>query len=91
MNKTILITGASSGIGKETAKLFQSKGWNVIATMRNPENETELKQLENVLVAKLDVLELDSIKKRLKMVFKNLEMLMYCLIMLRSIWTIRSF
>ena len=45
----ILITGASSGIGKETAKLFQSKGWNVIATMRNPENETELKQLENVL------------------------------------------
>jgi short-subunit dehydrogenase len=63
MNKTILITGASSGIGKETAKLFQSKGWNVIATMRKPENETELKQLENVLVAKLDVLELDSIKK----------------------------
>jgi NADP-dependent 3-hydroxy acid dehydrogenase YdfG len=63
MNKTILITGASSGIGKETAKLFQSKGWNVIATMRNPENETELKQLGNVLVAKLDVLDLDSIKK----------------------------
>jgi hypothetical protein len=30
--------------------------------MRNPENETELKQLENVLVAKLDVLELDLIK-----------------------------
>jgi NAD(P)-dependent dehydrogenase (short-subunit alcohol dehydrogenase family) len=62
MNKTILITGASSGIGKETAKLFQSKGWNVIATMRNPENETELNQLENILVAKLDVLDLDSIQ-----------------------------
>ncbi len=61
MNKTILITGASSGIGKETAKFFQSKGWNVIATMRNPENETELKQLENVLVTKLDVLDLNSI------------------------------
>ena len=60
--KTILITGASSGIGKETAKLFQSKGWNVVATMRNPENESELKQLENVLVTKLDVLNLDSIQ-----------------------------
>ncbi|WP_426278628.1 SDR family oxidoreductase [Chryseobacterium sp. S-02] len=60
--KTILITGASSGIGKETAKLFQSKGWNVIATMRNPENESELKQLENILVTKLDVLDLDSIQ-----------------------------
>jgi short-subunit dehydrogenase len=63
MNKTILITGASSGIGKETAKLFQSKGWNVIATMRNPENEKELSQLDNILVAKLDVLDLDSIQK----------------------------
>jgi NADP-dependent 3-hydroxy acid dehydrogenase YdfG len=71
MNKTILITGASSGIGKETAKLFQSKGWNVIATMRNPENETELKQLENVLVAKLDVLDLDSIQNAFKEGVKN--------------------
>jgi len=60
--KTILITGASSGIGKETAKLFQSKGWNVIATMRNPENESELNQLENVLVVKLDVLDIDTIQ-----------------------------
>lgn len=62
MNKTILITGASSGIGKETAKLFQSKGWNVIATMRNPENETELNQLENVLVTQLDVLDVATIQ-----------------------------
>ncbi|WCT12070.1 SDR family oxidoreductase [Mucilaginibacter jinjuensis] len=55
--KTILITGASSGIGKETAKLFQSKNWNVIATMRNPDTETELKGLDNVLVTKIDVLD----------------------------------
>lgn len=61
MNKTILITGASSGIGKETAKLFQSKGWNVIATMRNPEQEAELSKLNNVLITRLDVLDLDSI------------------------------
>ncbi|WP_069661046.1 SDR family oxidoreductase [Arcticibacter eurypsychrophilus] len=62
MRKTILITGASSGLGKETAKLFQREGWNVIATMRKPESETELNLLENVLVTRLDVLDLDSIE-----------------------------
>ncbi|MCB0599200.1 MAG: SDR family NAD(P)-dependent oxidoreductase [Phaeodactylibacter sp.] len=53
MNKTIFITGASSGIGKATAKLFQQKGWNVIATMRTPEKETELTERDNTLVTQL--------------------------------------
>jgi NADP-dependent 3-hydroxy acid dehydrogenase YdfG len=55
MKKTIFITGASAGIGKATAKLFANKGWNVIATMRKPENETELNKLENVTLLPLDV------------------------------------
>jgi NAD(P)-dependent dehydrogenase (short-subunit alcohol dehydrogenase family) len=55
MQKTIFITGASSGLGKATARLFQSKGWNVIATMRDPGLETELNQLDNVTVLSLDV------------------------------------
>ncbi len=63
MNRTILITGASSGIGRATAKLFQEKNWNVIATMRSPEKEEELKNFENVLVTKLDVLELNTIEQ----------------------------
>ena len=53
--KTILITGASSGLGKATAKLFQSRGWRVIATMRQPEKEKDLNKLENVYLVKLDV------------------------------------
>ena len=61
MSKTIFITGSSTGIGKATAKLFQQKGWNVVATMRTPEKETELNTLDNVLVTKLDVQDLDSI------------------------------
>jgi NAD(P)-dependent dehydrogenase (short-subunit alcohol dehydrogenase family) len=55
MSKTILITGSSSGIGKATAKLFQEKGWNVIATMRTPEKEEELTKLNNVFLTRLDV------------------------------------
>lgn len=52
---TIFITGASSGLGKATAKLFAARGWNVIATMRHPEHETELFQLPNVYLLPLDV------------------------------------
>lgn len=62
MKKTILITGASSGIGAATARLFQARGWNVIATMRKPEAEKELNALENTLVTRLDVLDLPSIE-----------------------------
>ncbi len=53
--KTIFITGASTGLGKATAKLFLSKGWKVIATMRSPEQETELNELPNVVLLPLDV------------------------------------
>ena len=67
MSKTILITGASSGIGKATAKLFQEKGCNVVATMRTPEKETELTALDNVFVTKLDVLDLDSITQAIEL------------------------
>ncbi|GAA4309884.1 SDR family oxidoreductase [Mucilaginibacter gynuensis] len=63
MTKTIFITGASSGIGKATAKLFADKGWNVIATMRKPENEQELNLLENVTLLPLDVTNLAQIRE----------------------------
>jgi len=63
MTKTIFITGASAGIGKATAKLFASKGWKVIATMRKPENEKELNLLENVTLLPLDVTNLQQIRE----------------------------
>lgn len=66
MNKTIFITGASSGIGKAAARLFASKGWNVIATMRTPENETELNQMQNVTVLQLDVTQLQQIHETVR-------------------------
>lgn len=52
--KAILITGSSSGLGRATAKLFASRGWKVIATMRNPNNEKELTKIPGVTLMALD-------------------------------------
>jgi NAD(P)-dependent dehydrogenase (short-subunit alcohol dehydrogenase family) len=54
-SKTIVITGASSGIGKATARLFLDKGWNVVATMRNPSAEKDLKEQARLKLMALDV------------------------------------
>jgi NAD(P)-dependent dehydrogenase (short-subunit alcohol dehydrogenase family) len=64
--KTILITGTSSGLGREAAKFFAANGWNVVATMRSPEKETELDQLDGVLVTRLDVLDQNSIARSIQ-------------------------
>jgi NAD(P)-dependent dehydrogenase (short-subunit alcohol dehydrogenase family) len=52
---TIVITGASSGIGKAAARLFVDKGWNVVATMRNPAAEEDLKESARLKLVALDV------------------------------------
>ncbi|MBI1197712.1 MAG: SDR family NAD(P)-dependent oxidoreductase [Phenylobacterium sp.] len=55
MTQTIFITGASTGLGRAAALLFAKRGWKVIATMRNPDKEAELKATPGVTVMRLDV------------------------------------
>ena len=62
MSKTVLITGASTGIGKATARCFLQQGWNVAATMRTPSKETELQRSEKCILPALDVTEAMTIK-----------------------------
>lgn len=57
MSKTIFITGASTGLGHAAARLFQSKGWHVAATMRTPKKGQDLQALDGVEVLPLDVTE----------------------------------
>jgi NAD(P)-dependent dehydrogenase (short-subunit alcohol dehydrogenase family) len=60
--KTIVITGASSGIGKATARLFATRGWNVVAAMRQPGAEKELVESERLKLLPLDVQDPASVR-----------------------------
>jgi NADP-dependent 3-hydroxy acid dehydrogenase YdfG len=67
--KTIFITGASAGLSKATAKLFQAKGWKVIASMRTPEQETELKPFDNVILLPLDITDRSQVQQTVNAAF----------------------
>ncbi len=57
---TVLITGCSTGFGRETAAHFLEQGWGVVATMRDPSAST-LPASERLRVLPLDVTDADSI------------------------------
>jgi NAD(P)-dependent dehydrogenase (short-subunit alcohol dehydrogenase family) len=60
---TIVITGASSGLGRATALHFAERDWRVAATMRAPDEHPELAALENVRLYRLDVTDIESIER----------------------------
>lgn len=59
-NKTVFITGASTGLGHAAAVLFREKGWNVVATMRTP------RAIDGCFVVALDVQDEASIGRAVK-------------------------
>ena len=56
---TVLITGANRGIGLEFVQQISARGWNVIATARNPDEAAELQLLAKdhpgIVIERLDV------------------------------------
>lgn len=67
--KNVIITGSSNGFGLKAAKDFADKGYQVFATMRNPEgkNATAKAELEGhssiIKVLDMDVTNDESVKE----------------------------
>jgi len=77
-NKVILITGASSGIGKETAIKFAKLGANIILVARRKDKleqvANELKKFNvSILVCQCDVSKKDQVKEMSKIVLEKFE------------------
>ena len=60
LNKTIIISGVTSGVGRALAIRFHSLGWNVIGLARN---EVKLKKLFNILGHNFSFLTVDLMNK----------------------------
>jgi NADP-dependent 3-hydroxy acid dehydrogenase YdfG len=69
--KTIIITGASSGIGKETVLLFAQKGWNVAATMKNTEHLSMFTNHKNIVTYLMDVKSNESVKTSIRQAIED--------------------
>ena len=53
--KTIVVTGASQGIGAAVANLFLERGYNVVANSRSISRKTELQRSENLALVDGDI------------------------------------
>lgn len=72
MTKTVLITGASSGIGKACALFFAKNGWKVAATVRKPEAGKIFDEFENIFPVIMDVTSKESIASAIETTIQKL-------------------
>ncbi len=60
MERTVVIIGASRGLGLEFARQYSADGWQVVATVRREEDAGKLRALPRTRVSLLDVLREES-------------------------------
>lgn len=69
--KTVLITGAGGGIGKQTSLYFAKNNWTVIATLLHDNEKTALENIPNVYCYNIDVTSSESIENAKLEILKN--------------------
>lgn len=60
---TVLVTGSNRGLGLEFCRQYAAKGWEVLASCRNPTTAVELAKIPNVRILPLDVSDFSQIDK----------------------------
>lgn len=73
MPQTVLITGASTGIGRAAAERFHAAGWNVAASMRSPEKAEWIGSDDRWFAPRLDVTRPDEIQAGIKAVLDRFD------------------
>ena len=70
INQTVIVTGASSGVGEATARHFANNGANLVLVARNQENLdrvfNELKSVSRVITVSMDVSKFEDCENLVK-------------------------
>lgn len=68
--KTAVVTGASTGIGRATARMLKARGWRVFPTARNPQDLEKLRE-EGFEPVALDLADTDSVAEAARTVLER--------------------
>ena len=69
--KSILVTGASTGIGRAAVEHLSSVGFSIYACARKDSDINELNEIKNVTALRLDVTDENSIEHAVKVVSES--------------------